>query len=391
MLAVILAGGMGMRLAPVTNHLPKALVPINGIPIIQLQLNQLERIGVNRVIILTGHLSYSIENYLKFSGHSLDITCVATEPDFSTAERLLQSANLIGNSFVLMYCDNYITSDQDLKSILSSQHDLTFLIESRSKGNVRVDSHSRAHYVSDSRFESHNFVELGNIVIHTEKFWEILRINRDLPKTLEQLSEMKFCSYQIVSSPVISVSSFERYLELTANRKVIFLDRDGILLKKMPHRQYLTEFSKYEPIYDTWEVLKKIAKLGVDYIIVTNQPGVATGEVDEIFLQELHLKLVSDLINYGINILAIYVCKHHWDDNCACRKPKPGMLKEALEHFRLDHRHTLYIGDEITDAIAASSSGIGHILVNKNNIHERSFETLADALPTLLAMIGKVD
>jgi D-glycero-D-manno-heptose 1,7-bisphosphate phosphatase len=101
--------------------------------------------------------------------------------------------------------------------------------------------------------------------------------------------------------------------------------------------------------------------------------------------------LLNSYTYSSIEVPVLLDSKHHWDDNCACRKPQPGMLKEALEHFRLDHRHTLYVGDEITDAIAASSSGIAHILVNKNNIHERSFETLADALPTLLAMIGKVD
>lgn len=391
MLAVILAGGLGLRLAPVTNHLPKALVPIDGIPIIQLQLNQLERIGVNRVIILTGHLSDSIESYLKLSNNFLDITCVATEPSSSTAERLLGSASLIGNSFILIYCDNYITGDEDLKDMLRSEHDLTFLVESRSKGNIRVDKNSRVQYVSDGRYESYNFVELGNVVVRSNKFWEILKINKDLPKTFEQLSFMNFCNYRIVKSQVISVSSFDRYLELTAKRKIVFLDRDGILVKKMPHRQYLTEFNAYEPIYDNWNVLKTIGKLGIDYIIVTNQPGIATGELDELFLRELHIRLVSDLINYGINILAIYVCKHHWDENCACRKPQPGMLIEALAHFRIDRRQSFYIGDEITDAVAASYAGMSHILVNKNNFDEFTFNTLEDALPTLLTIIGKVN
>lgn len=65
--AVILAGGRGERVRPITDFIPKALIPVNGIPILAQQLRQLERLGFDEVIVLTGYLSKSIESFVKNS------------------------------------------------------------------------------------------------------------------------------------------------------------------------------------------------------------------------------------------------------------------------------------------------------------------------------------
>jgi D-glycero-D-manno-heptose 1,7-bisphosphate phosphatase len=158
----------------------------------------------------------------------------------------------------------------------------------------------------------------------------------------------------------------------------------------MPHQKYLTNINEYKPIYENWECLKEVSKLGVDFLIATNQPGVATGEISEEFLAEIHIKLVSDLLNYGINILSVYVCKHHWDEDCNCRKPKPGMLLEAIQAFAINPASTLYIGDELKDSIAASSAGIDCVIINKELTGKFIFNNLAQAMPIIKSKINKV-
>lgn len=390
MVAVILAGGKGTRLAPVTNFLPKALVPINGLPILKHQIDQLQRIGFSKVIVLTGYLSSSIENFCKTHSGELEVTCIETNSDWTPADRILDSEFIIGEEFLLIYCDNYVTNDADLKRILKSNSEITFLIEPRDNGNVELDMNGRAYYLAGARKESHKYVELGNIYVKSENFFDVLRNTRDLPKTLELFSQKLRCNYQIATEPIISLSNFENYRKLLINRKIIILDRDGVLLEKMPARKYLTKFRDYVPIYDNWSVLREISQLGIDFIVATNQPGVATGQVSEVFLQQLHTKLMSELTSYGINVLSIYVCKHHWDEECNCRKPKPGMLIEAMKKFAIHSADTLYIGDEEKDLIAAAAAGIDYVIISREVESEFVFTDLMTAKSTILAKIFKL-
>jgi len=106
------------------------------------------------------------------------------------------------------------------------------------------------------------------------------------------------------------------------------------------------------------KIFETLGGLGYNFVIASNQPGVATGEVSEDFLNNLHRKMTNDLREYGVNLLAFYVCKHHWDDYCSCRKPKPGLLNQIAADFQLSPKETYFIGDEDKDMNAAESSGM---------------------------------
>jgi D-glycero-D-manno-heptose 1,7-bisphosphate phosphatase len=220
---------------------------------------------------------------------------------------------------------------------------------------------------------------------------EVLNKTQDLPQTLEKLSNELVCLAVISNSPVNSISNLKTYTSNLRRRRILLLDRDGILVEKMPYREYLSNLKDYRPIYENWSTLKKVSNLGVDFLIATNQPGVATGEVNEEFLSAFHIRLVSDLLDFGINVLAVYACKHHWNENCNCRKPKPGMLLEAMEQFEISAESTLYIGDEVKDSIAASAAGIDYVIIN-NKVHDEfAFETIEKALPIIKSKVYKID
>jgi histidinol-phosphate phosphatase family protein len=391
MKAVILAGGRGERIRPISDTLPKALVPLEGKPILAHQIEQLERIGAQEIFILTGYLAKSIASYCKKLNTSIKIHCIESRPNATPAQRILNSQKDIGDEFLLIYCDNFIVLDSEIESVLKNEADITFLVQSREIGNVKLNSNHQAFYISGRRSSEYKSVELGNISIKTRKFMVSLQKTQDLPKTLQQLSEELVCSAIVSGSIVNSISNFKIYVENLKDRKIVLLDRDGILIEKMPHQKYLSNIKDYKPIYENWESLKEVSKLGVDFLIATNQPGVATGEVSEEFLTDLHIKLVSDLLNYGVNILSVYICKHHWDENCNCRKPKPGMLLEAMQAFAINSASTLYVGDELKDSVAASSAGIDYVIINKELTGKFIFNNLAQAIPIIKSKVHKID
>jgi D-glycero-D-manno-heptose 1,7-bisphosphate phosphatase len=135
---------------------------------------------------------------------------------------------------------------------------------------------------------------------------------------------------------------------------------------------------------ENWNGLRVLGESGVDFIVATNQPGVATKEVSETFLLELHQRMVSEMLNYGINVLAIYVCKHHWDEKCECRKPEPGMLLSAISDFAIDKNQTLYIGDDDRDLLAAKASNIDCVLIGFDHSGQTKYPNIESALKTIL-------
>lgn len=391
MKAVILAGGRGERIRPISDTLPKALVPIDGKPILAHQIEQLERIGAREIFILTGYLAKSIASYCRTLHTNVKIHCIESSASTTPAQRILKSQIDIGDEFLLIYCDNLILYDSDIESVLQNNAEITFLVQSRDVGNIKINSNQQAFYTSGERTSDYKAVELGNISVKTKSFMEILKKTQDLPKTLEKLSNDLLCSAIISSSPIHRISNLKTYVSNLRRRRILLLDRDGILLEKMPHREYLSILADYKPIYENWAALKEVSNLGVDFLIITNQPGVATGEVSEEFLSELHVRLVSELLDFGINVLSVYVCKHHWNEKCNCRKPKPGMLLVAMEQFEISTDSTLYIGDELKDSIAATSAGIDYVIINKEVHDEFAFETLEKALPIIKSKVNKID
>lgn len=387
MKAVILAGGRGERVRPITDTLPKPLIPINGRPIIAHQFDQLQRIGITEVIVLTGYLASSVKSFCDEFVSELMVTCIESAPEFSPAQRLLNSRHIIGNDFVLIYCDNYILSDADVKAALLSKSELTFLVEPRSEGNVSINKDGFAKYDAGNRKSENKFVELGNIRIQSDKFMEILEKTQNLPNALEQFSQENNCLSVEITKGFWSISNLDRYLKLITNRKIVLLDRDGVLLEKMPKREYLSGFEDYRPMLQNWNGLRVLGESGVDFIIATNQPGVATKEVSETFLSDLHQKMVSEMLNYGINILAIYVCRHHWDEKCSCRKPEPGMLLSAISDFGIDMNHTLYIGDDDRDFLAAKAANIDCLLIGLDHSGSSKFPSIEDAVESILDSI----
>ena len=101
-------------------------------------------------------------------------------------------------------------------------------------------------------------------------------------------------------------------------------------------------------------------------IIITNQSVIGRKIISETKLEEIHLKLKNYLKQYNTYVDSIYHCPHTPEQNCNCRKPKPGLLIKASEDFNIDLEKSYFIGDSESDLTAASEAECMGILLKKD-------------------------
>jgi len=132
--------------------------------------------------------------------------------------------------------------------------------------------------------------------------------------------------------------------------KAIFLDRDGTININEP--EYVHKIEDFKLFPETIPALKKLSKTNYKIIVITNQSGIARGYFKEAEVKKLHKWMLAEFKKKGIRIDAIYYCPHGPNDNCSCRKPKPGMLLKAGEDFGINLSKSWFIGDDQRDVIA---------------------------------------
>jgi len=152
-------------------------------------------------------------------------------------------------------------------------------------------------------------------------------------------------------------------------QKALFLDRDGVINVE---KNYLYKESDFEFIDGIFELCKYYQDLGYLIIIVTNQSGIAR----KYYSQEDFLTLTKWMIRafkkQGISIAKVYFCPHHPDisGECSCRKPKPGMILEAVKEFDIDVTNSILVGDKERDIESALNAGIAttYLLDSKSEV-----------------------
>lgn len=351
------------------------------------QILSLHDLGVSDIVVLTGYRADMIQSYVSAAFPHLKprVTCVATPSHYSTAERLLTSRLQIGDDFLLLYCDNLVSDPIAIQKVIDSESPLTFLLESRDKGNVSLEPSVKYEI---SRSSSTPYVELGYMHIKTPSFYDALEECGSLPQALSKISGTLPCQAFITTIKLESTSTIERLIDLRISRRTILLDRDGILNHKMPPRTYLTRMEEYSPQSSVVATLASRLSRHTDFIIITNQPGLSTGEVSPEFLDKLHSRIIVELLLGGISVIGLYVCPHHWDMNCDCRKPKPGMLNQAILDYQLNRRALVYVGDEEKDLDAAAAAGIVGVRIS-HDLEKNSFKSLDEAVPFIESILER--
>jgi D-glycero-D-manno-heptose 1,7-bisphosphate phosphatase len=141
----------------------------------------------------------------------------------------------------------------------------------------------------------------------------------------------------------------------------IFIDRDGVINCRRPG-DYVLDWSQFVFMPGMRPALKQLASLGLPMIVISNQAAVGKGLLDSSRLEEITTQMQQALLSDGTSLAAVYYCIHGPDENCLCRKPKPGLLEQAAADFHIDLRTSVFIGDSETDVEAARSTGCTPVL-----------------------------
>lgn len=143
--------------------------------------------------------------------------------------------------------------------------------------------------------------------------------------------------------------------------KLIILDRDGVINEDSD--DYIKSPDEFIPIPGSLEAIARLSQAGWRIAVATNQSGIARGYYDLATLQRIHDKLHRQLSQLGGQIEAIFFCPHGPDDNCTCRKPKPGLFQDIEARLQVSLKGVPTVGDSLRDLEAAQAVGARPILV----------------------------
>lgn len=168
-------------------------------------------------------------------------------------------------------------------------------------------------------------------------------------------------------------------------RAAVFIDRDGVINNKMPEGDYVKDWGEFTFLPGVFEALRILRDKGYLLIVVTNQRCIARGIITEEKLKEIHALMIQQMEENRSGVNAVYHCPHENFEKCACRKPEPGMILEAVNDFMgkgvtIDMENSFMIGDSEKDILAGKAAGLKTIFIGKNSDHADDLkDSLLDA------------
>ena len=425
MKTILMAGGRGTRIAELFPNIPKPLIPVAGMPILEREIRSLCAQGFKDIILTVGYLAGKIIAYFgDGSQFGAKIDYFVEESPLGNAGALFRLREKIGDEpFLLLNADAAFDVDFNRMVAFHQNHG----------GLVTLFTHPNSHPYDSGLIiaDKNGHVEKWLAKEDERPQWYDNRVNAGLhvidPKALDiglksleinkesgfpqgkvdldrQIlkplcgSNMMFC----YDSPeyVKDMGTPERFHQveadykngvvqaknLTNKQKAIFLDRDGTINKYVG---FLRNIDDFELIEGVAEAIKLINQSGYLVIVVTNQPVIARGEVTWEELNEIHKKMATLFGKEGAYVDGIYICPHHPDKgfegerpeykiDCDCRKPKPGLLLQAAKDFNIDLSESYMIGDSHRDVEAGENAGVKKSIKVEENKENGVFECLKD-------------
>jgi D-glycero-D-manno-heptose 1,7-bisphosphate phosphatase len=367
--AVILAGGRGTRLRPITDTRPKPMVMIRGKPFIEYQIEQLRDQGFDRVLLLLGYLPEVVQDYFQDGRRwGIRIDYSVTDVDDDTGRRVKLAEPLLDPIFMLLYCDNYLPMRFERMWQFFCARDVQAMItvysnkDGYTQSSVRVEADGMVSiYDKTCTHPDLNGVEISYAIIRKD-ILELLSDPNPLFETAvyPHLTRQRQLAGFVSHHRYYSVGSHQR-IPLTEaffeRQKTVILDRDGVLNRKPAQGQYVRIWDEFRWLPGALDALCLLRENGYRVVVVSNQAGVGRGVMTKSDLDAIHHSMRQEARLAGGEIAAIYYCPHDWDDNCECRKPNPGMLFQAQRDLHLDLSRTFFVGDDPRDREAAARAG----------------------------------
>ena len=414
MKVVLMAGGRGTRISELFPDIPKPLIPIQNIPVLEREIISLRNQGFTDLIITVGYMAEKIQNYFgtgkkwgvkieyyvedKPLGNAGALFFLDLQEDFLLLNadavfdvdfnRMIEYHKEKGGLVTLFTHPNSHPYDSGLIISSDSGEVLKWLAKEDERPQFYKNRVNAGLHVISPKVLKKSNIRLKDIGEKDEN-GKICKIDldRDILKPLCATGRM-FC----YDSPeyVKDMGIPERYYSvcddfkrgvvqaknLKNKQKAIFLDRDGTINKCVG---FLRDAEELILLPDAIEAIKLINTSGYLAIVVTNQPVIARGEVTWKGLEEIHNKMETELGKQGAYLDKIYFCPHHPHKGyegeikelkieCDCRKPKPGMLYKAAEDLNIDLSKSYMIGDSETDVQAGEAAGCKSIKIEEGEL-----------------------
>lgn len=409
MKTVIMAGGRGTRISELFPNIPKPLIPIDGVPVLERELISLRDQGFTDIVLTVSYMADKIMDYFG------DGSKLGTHVEYYVEKEPLGNA---GALFKLGLTDDFLLLNADAVFDIDFNR---FVAYHRMKGGlVTLFTHPNSHPYDSGLIIANkdgsvdrwltkedvrpqwykNRVNAGLHVICPEVLTgfspdEIGRnglkvdLDRQVLKPLCGKGKM-FC----YGSPeyVKDMGTPDRFYQVSKDyeagivtaknlknkQRAIFLDRDGTINKYVG---FLRNINDFELLPSVAEAIRKINESGYLAIVITNQPVIARGEVTWDQLQEIHNKMEILLGKEGAYLDGIYFCPHHPDKgfegeiselkiDCDCRKPKPGLFFKAADDFNIDLSQSWMVGDGKNDVLAGKNAGCRTALIGTDDFSQ---------------------
>jgi histidinol-phosphate phosphatase family protein len=386
MKAFVLAAGAGARLRPLTDTRPKPMLPVCGLPALDHSLRWLRAHGVVEVTVNLHHHGAAIADYCG-DGRAWDLRL-----SYAYEERLLGSAGALaaarspegagaGEPLAVVYGD--VLTDLDLGALLAF-HDarrapgrphvtlaLYRVARPSDCGIVALDGDGRVTRFVEKPAPAGVFSDLASA--------GVLIVEPALLNTLppapcdighDWLPRLLACGAPVYGWPIppatylVDFGTPEAYARVQREwprRVAVFLDRDGVINENRP--DYVRAWDQLALLPGSLDALRALAATPWRVVVVSNQSGVGRGVIARETVEDIHRRLQATVAAAGGRLDALYVCPHRPDEDCACRKPRPGLLRRAAEELGLSLRRSYFVGDHRTDLQAAWAAGAQALLV----------------------------
>ena len=405
-----MAGGKGTRISSVASDIPKPMIKIENMPVLEREIECLREQGFTDLIITVGHLGHIIMNYF---GDGSGVSPVTGKP-FGVHIKYFVEKIPLGNAGALYRMKDKLTDDfllLNADSIFNVDFNRFVAYHKAQGGLATLFTHPNSHPYDSGLIiaDKNGAVEKWLSKEDERPQWYKNRVNAGLhvisPKVLEtEINTLKIDLDRQLLKPLAGTGKMfcydspeyvkdmgtpDRYdlvcrdfkegrvqvRNLKHRQKAVFLDRDGTINKYVG---FLRNINDFELIDGVAEAIKKINASGYLAIVVTNQPVIARGEVTFDELEQIHNKMETLLGIEGAYVDAIYYCPHHPHKgyegerpelkfDCDCRKPKPGMLLKAAEDFNIDLSKSWMVGDGENDIKAGKAAGCHTALIGNED------------------------
>ena len=164
---------------------------------------------------------------------------------------------------------------------------------------------------------------------------------------------------------------------MVEKRRAIFLDRDGVINKKRD--DYVKSINELEIFPFVASAIKKLNSANFKVIVITNQSAINRNIITHKKVEQIHLTIQNYLKKNQSFIDAFYYCPHRPDENCVCRKPKPGLLIKAIQDFKINPKESWMIGDSNSDLESGRLVGCNVMKINNHVNLEKAVELIIES------------